>query len=336
MSERWTTNTTPGYASAWRRWVHFCSRVGFDPVCGPDLRDSLLRHLARFLTELKDSGLAGGTVHNYRASLSGGYELLLGEKELSSHPWLAAVVKAAKISVPSSPRYEDMWDASLVVRHWATTPATTLTLKRARAVSLGFLALFARPSDLERISRLPQHFAQSEASFRFRFRGTKESKSAARLSPWIELPFLPLDALDDDTLGCCSCAGRAWASYFDTLQSSGVRHLPLTAQRYPYGRFLTVPFTKFTEPSGHVGLFHTPLSAERLSTIMKAVMTDAGVDTSVYKGGSGRHAGSSAAAAAGCDLLRVMATARWSSFDTFRKFYLRARITEEQRRLVAN
>ena len=69
---------------------------------------------------------------------------------------------------------------------------------------------------------------------------------------------------------------------------------------------------------------------------MKAVMTDAGVDTSVYKGGSGRHAGSSAAAAAGCDLLRVMATARWSSFDTFRKFYLRARITEEQRRLVAN
>ena len=117
-------------------------------------------------------------------------------------------------------------------------------VKRARAVSLGLFALFARPSDLKLISRSPQHFVRGEASFRFRFRGTKESKSAARLSPRIELMFLPMDTLDDDTLSCCSCAGRAWASYYNELESSGDRHLPLTAQRYPYGRFLTMPFTK--------------------------------------------------------------------------------------------
>jgi hypothetical protein len=69
---------------------------------------------------------------------------------------------------------------------------------------------------------------------------------------------------------------------------------------------------------------------------MKAVMTAAGVDTSVYKGGSGRHAGSSAAAAGGSDLLLVMKTARWSSFKTFKTFYLRARITDAQRRAATN
>ena len=63
---------------------------------------------------------------------------------------------------------------------------------------------------------------------------------------------------------------------------------------------------------------------------MKNVMKAAGDDTSVYKGGSGRSAGSSAAAAKGVDLLHVMATARWS-FKTFKKFYLRVRLTEQQR-----
>jgi hypothetical protein len=86
--------------------------------------------------------------------------------------------------------------------------------------------------------------------------------------------------------------------------------------------------------AGYPGFWHTPLSAERISKIMKDVMTKAGVDTSVFKGGSGRHAGSSAAAAKGDHLLEVMKTARWSSFQTFKKFYLRARITEEQRRAV--
>ena len=83
---------------------------------------------------------------------------------------------------------------------------------------------------------------------------------------------------------------------------------------------------------GTIGTFHTPLGAQRLSNVMKNVMKAAGVDTSVYKGGSGRSAGSSAAAAKGVDLMHVlMATARWFSFKTFKKFYLRVRITEQQR-----
>ena len=168
----------------------------------------------------------------------------------------------------------------------------------------------------------------SSAGYRFRIRAPKESRSSTLLSPWIELPFLPNDALDDDVLGSCSCAGRAWQSYFEALESSNVRHLPMEAESHPRGRFLSVPLNPFP---GTIGTFHTPLGAQRLSNVMKNVMKAAGVDTSVYKGGSGRSAGSSAAAAKGVDLLHVMATARWSSFKTFKKFYLRVRLTEQQR-----
>jgi len=155
MSEKWCTKSTnAGYATSWRHWLDFCSRRGFDPVCGPKLSDAVLRHLSEFLTELSNDGLAGGTVANARSSLCGAYELLLGVKELGSHPWLTSVVKTANNRVPKKPRYEEIWDASLVVGYWARTPASTLTAKRDRAISLGFLALFARPSDLARICTL--------------------------------------------------------------------------------------------------------------------------------------------------------------------------------------
>jgi hypothetical protein len=338
MSEKWCTKSTiAGYATSWRRWLDFCSRRGFNPVCGPEMTDVVLRYLSEFLTELSNAGRAGGTVANARSSLCGAYELLLGTKELGEHPWLASVVKTANNRKPKKPRYEEIWDASLVVGYWARTPALTLTAKRDRAISLGFLALFARPSDLARISRLPEHWQALPTMFRFRIRCPKEAKGVdSALSPWIELPFLPDDALDDDTLGCCSCAGRAWQSYFDALESSGVKHLPLEAEAYPRGRFLSVPLAPFTGTPPIPGTFHHPLGAQRLSTVMKAVMTAAGVDTSVYKGGSGRHAGSSAAASGGSDLLLVMRTARWSSFKTFKKFYLRARITDAQRRTATD
>ena len=40
MSDKWENiHTIRGYATAWRRWLNFCSRVGFNPVCGPDLKE---------------------------------------------------------------------------------------------------------------------------------------------------------------------------------------------------------------------------------------------------------------------------------------------------------
>ena len=291
----------------------------------------MIARLAEFLAEVKESGLAGGTVNSYRSSMCGIFGSILGRPKLAEHPLLAGVVTSAKLAIPCKPRYEEIWDASLVVSHWSRTKALSLSEKRARAVSLGILALFARPSDLERISRLPAHFAMTAKGWRFRIRGAKEGKSVSKLTNWIELPFLPDDALDDDAPGCCSCAASAWQSYFDALKAGETRHLPLSAQPYPYGRFLVLAPKAFI---GVEGKFHTPLSAERISHIMKDVMSAAGVDTSVFKGGSGRHAGSSAAFASGSHMLNILERGRWSSFETFRKFYLRSRITAATRQLI--
>ena len=103
MSNKLTTSTTPGYATAWRNWLDFCARVGFHPVCGPALRDTCLRRLAEFLTSEHERDQSGGSVQNARALLCGVYKLFLGERKLSKHPWLASVVRAAKIAQPPKP-----------------------------------------------------------------------------------------------------------------------------------------------------------------------------------------------------------------------------------------
>ena len=77
-----------------------------------------------------------------------------------------------------------------------------------------------------------------------------------------------------------------------------------------------------------------PLGSERLSNLMKGVMSLAGVNTKVFTGGSGRSAGSSAAAARGDDMLRVLETGRWASSRNFKKYYLRARLSLEQSRVA--
>ncbi len=73
--------------------------------------------------------------------------------------------------------------------------------------------------------------------------------------------------LDDETVGCCSCAGRAWKSYFDALESSGVKHLPLEVEAYPRGRFLSVPLAPFTGTPTIHATFHHPLDTQRLPTV---------------------------------------------------------------------
>ena len=274
---------------------------------------------------------AGSSVNGHRSALCGFYGTLLQLSNLAEHPLLAGVVASAKIAIPTKPRYDDTWDASLIPRYWSRTPANSLVLMRAKAISLSILALFARPSDLARISAVPAHFVLSPTGYKFKIRGAKESKSASKLTPFIALPFFTAEE-EDNVLGYSCCPAAAWRAYFDALHDTNPTLLPPGAQVYPTGRFLSLTTQKFTNHDGSIsGKFHTPIGAERISKVMKEVMEAAGVDVSKYGGGSGRHAGSSAAFDRGVEMESILARGRWSSFETFRKFYLRSRITAAQR-----
>ena len=77
------------------------------------------------------------------------------------------------------------------------------------------------------------------------------------------------------------------------------------------------------------------IGAERISKCMQEVLKAAGIDTSVYKGNSGRMAGSSAAIDAGNDPESVLSTGRWSSRAVFNKFYDRAQSQQSRKRAAS-
>jgi hypothetical protein len=330
LCNKWRSTTATGYDRAWRRWHDFCANRGLDPL--RTSAEVIIPIIAEFLAYLSaDELVPGGTINSYRSSLCGVYEMLLDRPGLARHPLLAGVVASAKRALPSMPRYEGIWDAALIPRYWSRTPARTLAQKRDKAISLGLITTYARPSDLARISRSPNHLQLTMEGYRFRIRGPKEGKKEEKLSPVVLLPFFVGD--EDDILGHPStiCAATAWQEYLTALDASSPTRLPLGFQRFPVGLFLALSARPFVhdDKSKSEGKYHLPLGSERISKLMKGVMTAAGVDTSIFKGGSGRHAGASAAFAAGKEIDEILARGRWSSFHVFQKFYLRTRIPPE-------
>ena len=64
-----------------------------------------------------------------------------------------------------------------------------------------------------------------------------------------------------------------------------------------------------------------PASKDTISRWLKQVMTDAGIDTSIFKPHSTRSAATSAAKVADVPLDEIMATAGWRSSSVFAVFY---------------
>ena len=285
--------------------------------------------IAEFLAYQQSLGKSGSTINGYRSALCGVFGVLLGVTHLAKHPLLSGVVNAARNERPVQPRYDDIWDAGLIPRYWSRTRADTLESKRAKAISLSMLAIFARPSDMARISALPQHFELTPQGYKFRIRGAKEGKCAARLTPVLYLHYWT-EQQHDNNLGFSCCPAEAWQDYFTALELANPVRLPLNAMVYPQGQFLALTKQNFVSDDGSVrGRFHKPIGSQRISKVMKFVMEAAGVDTAVFTGGSARAAGSSAAFDRRCDIEYILSRGRWSSFETFRKFYLRSRVSAE-------
>ena len=68
---------------------------------------------------------------------------------------------------------------------------------------------------------------------------------------------------------------------------------------------------------------HKPVTSQRIAHWIKDLLTEAGVNTAVFKAHSVRGASTSAAVAKGVSIQDVLKTADWSKEPTFRKFYYR-------------
>ena len=132
-----------------------------------------------------------------------------------------------------------------LLAYWKRTPALTLVMKRAKAISLFILAVYARPSDCERLSMARGHFgiAQSRNSYINRIRGSKESKSSHKLTPELFVEFFDESSPDVDL-----CPARAMAAYGDAVDDS--KRVPRAAMVHPYGYFVSEALRPFPGADG--------------------------------------------------------------------------------------
>jgi len=68
---------------------------------------------------------------------------------------------------------------------------------------------------------------------------------------------------------------------------------------------------------------HEPVTSSTIARWLKTCLSEAGINTDIFKAHSVRGASSSTAAAAGVTTSEILQAADWSSATTFQKFYLR-------------
>ena len=67
---------------------------------------------------------------------------------------------------------------------------------------------------------------------------------------------------------------------------------------------------------------HEPVTSSTIARWLKTCLSEAGINTEIFKAHSVREASSSTAAAAGVTTSEILQAADWSSASTFQKFYL--------------
>ena len=111
-----------------QKWISFCRGRHTDPV------QPTVAAAVDFLTELLDSGLGYSGPNTARCALST-FTVLKGKISIGSHPLVKRFLKAAYQIRPSFPRYQFMWDTSIVLTYLRDLPSVqeislkTLTLK---------------------------------------------------------------------------------------------------------------------------------------------------------------------------------------------------------------
>jgi hypothetical protein len=123
-----------------------------------------------------------GIIESYRTALCSIIEII-GGKQWGNHPLIARAIRAAKRLKPIESRYMTMWNAKIMWDYCANNPPSNRRKElRMRTLCLLRLNLAARTKDIERISRRSIQIMEDGVRFQFygwktqRFDGTKLSK----------------------------------------------------------------------------------------------------------------------------------------------------------------
>ncbi|KAK2551172.1 hypothetical protein P5673_027932 [Acropora cervicornis] len=261
--------------------------------------DSLQAHVSQVLNFLADyfgEGLSSSTLNSYRSALSSTLCPRDGTT-VGCDPLVSRLLKGIYNLRPPLPRYSSTWDVSVLTQYLGTLfPLNSLSLKQLtlKTVSLCALCSAGRSQTLGAlsISNLVQH----KESIQFIVTERLKTSRPGKPSVIVIFPSVP---------------SKPHVCPMSTVSAYITRNCNL---RNPTDFRL---FISFVKP-------HRAVSPATISRWIKTVLSDAGIDISIFKAHSVRGAATSAAYNKGVPVENILKLANWSNESTSRRFYLRS------------
>ena len=121
--QSWRHSTQKQYASFIKRWIFFCRERQSDAF------QVSLNDVLDFLTKLFESGLSYSALNTARSALSA-IGIIINGFLVGSHPVVIRYMKGVFNQRPTTSRYSQFWDVSIVLRYLQKlSPVRTLSLK---------------------------------------------------------------------------------------------------------------------------------------------------------------------------------------------------------------
>ncbi|XP_026315626.1 uncharacterized protein LOC113226989 [Hyposmocoma kahamanoa] len=276
------------YNSAYKKWWLFCNTNKI-----ADCFSVSIPFILKFFTTLFDAGAGYSTLNTYRSALS----LVLG-KNVGSHDYIIRFLKGVFKKKPCFPKYQCTWDTNLVldfISNWYPNEDLPLDQLTKKLVTLLALSTAQRVQTLSIINIC--NIAFNESNVIIIIDNLIKTSAPGKQMPRLSIPFFPNRPE--------ICPAKTLVSYINSTKllrdGQNSDKLILTTKR---------PFHNAT--------------ASTISRWIKLVLSESGINTSIFTAHSARHASTSAANRRGVSVDIIKQTAGWSGNSLiFGKFYNR-------------
>lgn len=279
-------STIRQYNSSYKLWWQYCNENQLD-VFAPDKT-----HILSFLAQKFNEGCSYGSLNSHRSALS----LLLGSHIISDNN-IKRLLKGAYKIKPNCPKYTHTWDPQIVLTHLSKFfPHNTLSLEiiTKKLVTLLAICTAHRVQTLSLINL--ENIVITENNIQITIHDIIKTSGPGREQPTLILPYF------HENINICPAT---------TLTD----YLTITANKRPTNSNKLLITHK---PP------HKPATTQTISRWIKQVLSDSGVNVSIFSAHSTRHAASSAAGRAGVSIDTIRKAAGWTAASsTFARFYQR-------------
>lgn len=283
-----TNSTLKQYNSALKFWWKYCIDNNLD-IFSVTQTDIL-----KFLSIQFHRGCSYGTLNSYRAAIG----QITGE-EILQGLLLKRFFKGIYNLRPNQPKYDSIWDPSIVLDFIGNWNNDSLNL-RDLTFKLTILLLLSTGQRVQTIANIEVcNILYSSDGISIKIPKRLKTSGKNKVQPNIRLPFFP------NTQLCVAKTMTIYLEKTEQLRNSQTNNLLITFKK-PYKN----------------------ASSQTISRWVKCMLTLCGIDTNIFTAHSTRHAATSAAAFKGISIDTIRGSAGWSKkSQVFGRFYNRPIIT---------